>query len=556
MLEKKEIKITVLDFPPRLFPRLTSVAEVLAQFYPSTQGSPIVAAYVNHLTTSLSYRLDLDAKIIPIPLDSREGVNIYRRSLCFLLAFASKMLFPTRRLIIGHSLGKGYYYEFDGLQDVSKKDLHLLNKLMLELVAQDLPIRRFHLGLLEALDYFRKAGEIDTARLLEYRSEAKVAVSACAEFLDLFHGPLVPSTKYLSIFELYKYASGFILRYPPVEAPLNMAPFEDNPLLFSIYREHKRWGKILKINCIGLLNEKISSGQIKDFIEIAEALHEKKIAEIADEISQRFSPNYLVLIAGPSSSGKTTFAKKLSIQLKVLGYQPLAISLDDYYLPRLETPRDEEGNFDFESLYALDLKRLNQDLLKLMSEGRASLPQYDFIHGIRRTEEKQITLLENAIIILEGIHGLNDELTSQIKAERKFKIYVSALTQLNLDDHNRIPTTDVRLLRRIVRDNRFRGHSALATLKMWPSVRRGEDQHIFPFQNNADTAFNSSLDYELAVLKVYVEPLLKTIKPDVPEYAEAQRLLSFLNNVVPLAPTWVPSQSILREFIGESSFSY
>lgn len=556
MPETKEIKITVLDFPPRYFPRLTSVAEALSQFYPNPLESPIIAAYVNHLATSLSYRLDIEATLIPITINSREGVNIYRRSLCFLLAFAAKRLFPTRRLIIGHSLGKGYYYEFDGCSEVAEEDLHHLKSVMQELVNQNLPIRRFHLGLLEAIDYFRKAGETDTARLLEYRSEAKVPVSACAEFLDLFHGPLVSSTKYLSVFELYKYSSGFILRYPPIETPLKLAPFEDNPLLFSIYREHKRWGKILKINCIGLLNEKISSGQSKDFIEVAEALHEKKIAEIADQISQRFSPNYLVLIAGPSSSGKTTFAKKLSIQLKVLGYQPLAISLDDYYLPRLETPRDEEGNFDFESLYALDLVRLNQDLLKLMTEGKASLPQYDFVHGIRKAEEKQITLGENAIIILEGIHGLNDELTALIKAERKFKIYVSALTQLNLDDHNRIPTTDIRLLRRIVRDNRFRGHSALATLKMWPSVRRGEDQHIFPFQNNADAAFNSSLDYELSVLKVYVEPLLKTIKPDVPEYAEAQRLLSFLNNVVPLAPTWVPAQSILREFIGESSFSY
>jgi uridine kinase len=360
----------------------------------------------------------------------------------------------------------------------------------------------------------------------------------------------------LNVFGVKAYPPGFILRYPPLSAPGRIGSFEDNPLLFSVYQEYKHWGKILKLNCIGRLNEKVKAGGIKEFIEIAEALHNSKIMEIAEIIRQKKDIVSLVLIAGPSSSGKTTFMKKLSIQLKVFGITPVAVSIDDYFLPRSLTPKDKKGNYDYETLDAVNVKLLNTHLSRLLAGREVLIPVYDFEAGMPKTEGKKVKLGTNSIVLLEGIHGLNDKLTPLITAEKKLKIYVSALTQLNLDDHNRIPTTDVRLLRRMIRDYQFRGHSALTTFKMWASVRHGEDKYIFPYQNNADLAFNSSLDYELAVLKVYAEPLLKTIEPSHREYSEVQRLLAFLENVIPIPSSWVPTQSILREFIGESSFSY
>jgi uridine kinase len=327
-------------------------------------------------------------------------------------------------------------------------------------------------------------------------------------------------------------------------------------VLFSIYREYKDWGKILNVRCVGHLNDLISNRNVQGFIQVAEALHDKKIAMIADKICEHRDDVKLVLIAGPSSSGKTTFAKKLAVQLQVLGRNPFPISLDNFFLPRERTPRDEEGNYDFESLQAIDIEFMNEKLLRLMSGEETKLPRYNFQTGHRQMDSSAERLPDRAIIILEGIHGLNDELTPLIPREQKYKIYVSALTQLNLDDHNRISTTDNRLLRRIVRDSQFRGHSAFDTLSMWESVRRGESRNIFPFQNSADSAFNSALDYELSVLKVYAEPLLKSIKPAQEGFHEALHLLSFLNDFAPIPPSWVPEYSILREFIGESSFKY
>lgn len=327
-------------------------------------------------------------------------------------------------------------------------------------------------------------------------------------------------------------------------------------MLFSIYREYKDWGKILNVRCVGHLNDLISNRNVRGFIQVAEALHDKKIAMIADKICEHRDEVKLVLIAGPSSSGKTTFAKKLAVQLQVLGRNPFPISLDDYFLPREHTPRDEEGNYDFESLQAIDIEFMNENLLRLMRGEEAVLPRFNFHTGQRQMGSSAQRLPVRAIIILEGIHGLNDELTPLIPREQKYKIYVSALTQLNLDDHNRISTTDNRLLRRIVRDSQFRGHSTFDTLCRWESVRRGENRNIFPFQNSADSAFNSALDYELSVLKVYAEPLLKSIKPAQEGFHEALRLLSFLNNFAPIPPNWVPEYSILREFTGESAFKY
>jgi uridine kinase len=335
-----------------------------------------------------------------------------------------------------------------------------------------------------------------------------------------------------------------------------MGGFEENPVLAAVYREYKDWGKILGVSCVGHLNDLIAGRRVREFIQVAEALHDKQIALIADRISEQRDTVKLVLIAGPSSSGKTTFSKKLAVQLRVLGRNPVLLAQDDYFVPRELTPRDEEGNYDFESLAAIDVPLLNQQLLALLAGEEVEIPHFDFHTGQRRQEGARLRLPNRGVALLEGIHCLNDELTPAIPAGGKYKVYVSALTQLNLDDHNRISTTDNRLLRRIVRDNQFRGRAAGGTLSMWQSVRNGEDRNIFPFQNTVDSAFNSALDYELAVLKVYAEPLLKTVKPDHPQFHEALRLLSFIANFAPIPPGWVPDYSILREFIGESAFKY
>jgi uridine kinase len=427
---------------------------------------------------------------------------------------------------------------------------------MQEIVAQSCPILRRVISYPEAVRYFEENNHPDTVLLLKNRNDQKIPVFSCGDYLDLAHAPLVPNTTLLNVFDVVAYNPGFVLRYPPWHQPDRLAPFRENPVLFTIYREYKDWGKILNVRCVGHLNDLINSRKVRQFIQVAEALHDKKIALIADKICARRNEVRLILIAGPSSSGKTTFAKKLAVQLQVLGRNPFPISLDNYFLSRELTPRDEQGNYDFESLKAIDIKLMNEDLLRLMEGEQVRLPRFDFHSGQRKQNKTPIRLPERALIILEGIHGLNDELTPAIPTAQKYKIYVSALTQLNLDDHNRISTTDNRLLRRLVRDSQFRGHSAQDTLSMWESVRRGENRNIFPFQNTADSAFNSALDYELAVLKVYAEPLLKSVKPAQEGFHEALQLHSFLSNFASIPPSWVPEYSILREFIGESAFKY
>jgi uridine kinase len=539
------------------YPPGTRVEEIFQHVeFRGQRGQPVVAALANGALVSLTYRIEVNSSVEPVLLNTHLGANVYRRSLCFLLAIAAKQLFPKRRLVIGHSLGRGYFYYFEGASMVSAADLRKLKTRMQEIVSQCCPIRRKVISYPEAVQYFEQNNQPDTVLLLKNRNEQKVAVFSCGEFLDLAHAPLVPNTKMLNVFDITAYPPGFLLRYPPWNRPEQLAPFQENPVLFSIYQEYKDWGKILNVRCVGHLNDLIASRKVQQFIQVAEALHDKKIALIADKICERRDEVKLILIAGPSSSGKTTFAKKLSVQLQVLGRNPFPISLDDYFLPREYTPLDEEGNYDFENLRAIDVELMNNDLLRLMRGEEVVLPRFDFHTGSRLTTQTARKLPDRALIILEGIHGLNDELTPAIPRENKYKIYVSALTQLNLDDHNRISTTDNRLLRRIVRDSQFRGHTALETLSMWESVRRGENINIFPFQNSADSAFNSALDYELSVLKVYAEPLLKSVKPAQKGFHEAVQLHSFLSNFAPIPPSWVPEYSILREFIGESSFKY
>jgi uridine kinase len=517
---------------------------------------PIVATLINNELTSLSYRLEINATLVPVTLDTQAGMRIYRRTLCFLLYIAARNTFPDRRLIIGHSIGDGYFYYFDDSTQISDEERNLLVDEMSHLVAEDLPIQRKVVAYGEALSYFQKNRMHDTELLLQSHNESKIPVYACGEFMDLSHGPLMPRTGLASTFDILVRDPGFILRYPATHAPGTLQAYRESPILFNIYQEYKNWGRMIEINSVGRLNRLSRTRQVKNFVWVAEALHSKKIADISDRIDERRGEVKVVLIAGPSSSGKTTFAKKLAIQLTVLGFLPVAISLDNYFVPRESTPRDENGEYDFESIRAIDIDLLNDNLLGLFEGKEVQLPEFDFKSGERNYNGSTVSLPERGLVIMEGIHGLNEELTPRIAPEQKYRIYVSALTQLNLDDHNRIPTTDNRLVRRLVRDYQYRGHSAIETLNRWASVRRGENRNIFPYQDSADVAFNSALDYELGVLKTFAEPLLQDVKPQDGVYHEALRLLSFLQNFLPIPGRYVPDQSILREFIGGSAFKY
>ncbi len=551
----KDITITLENRESKLYPYGTRVSEVFSRN--SIGGdTPVVAALVNNELVSLSFKVEINAELKPVTLHDPLGIRIFRRTLSFILAMASRELFPEKSLIIGHSLGDSYYYYFDGEKEVRSEDLDKLSERMNDIIKADLPIERKVIAYSEALDYFKNENQKATALLLRYRNESKIPIYVCGDYTDLSYEPLLPSSGNASPFELRNYPPGFILRYPNSRTPGRLSPFKDMPTIFSVFKEYKAWGKILNVNCVGKLNLLSETREVKPFIRVAEALQDKKISQIADSIYGKRETIRIVLIAGPSSSGKTTFTKKLAIQLRVLGFNPVSISLDDYYLPNDKTPRDENGQPDFEAIEALNIEQLNSHLLDLFDGKEVEIPIFDFKTGRPKENGRALKMSKRNILLVEGIHGLNPKLTSHVPEEKKYKIYISALTQLNLDDHNRIPTTDNRLIRRMVRDHQFRGNSAGDTLRMWPSVRKGENKNIFPFQNMADSAFNSALDYELAVLKIYAEPLLLTVKPSEEVYTEAIRLLSFLKNFSTIPPKHVPDQSILREFIGNSAFSY
>ncbi|HSV56173.1 MAG TPA: hypothetical protein VLH39_03585 [Magnetospirillaceae bacterium] len=550
----KEIRVTYPDGKSQSFPFLVKAADAIGPL--GALPRPLAAVLINNELCPLDYFLTTDCTMAPVTVDTALGAVTYRRSLCYLLAMASRQIFSDRRLVAGMAIGTGFFHFFDDDRPDAEADIAALDARMRELVAADIPIRREWMSYSGAVDYFRLHGQTDTLLLLEHMNDPRIALNECAGFRDLHVTPLVPSTGVLSVFELVPYHDGFLLRYPHKEDD-KVPPFQDDPVLYRIAVEYRERGKILGISSVGALNAINSPKLIKEYIQIAEVLQNKKMAELADQVAARAETVKVLLIAGPSSSGKTTTSKKLAIQLKVMGLKPVVIALDDYFVDRDRTPRDENGDYDFECLEALDVGYLNEQLVELFRGDEIELPAFDFRTGTRRPSGRKLRLSTGReIVVMEGIHGLNDRLTPRIPRERKFKVYVSALTQLNLDDHNRISTTDNRLLRRIVRDCQFRGKTALDTLRMWASVQRGEQRHIFPFQNTADAAFNSALDYELGVLKIYSEPLLRTVKPTVPEYAEAGRLLGFLANFSPIPAQFVPGNSILREFIGESEFKY
>ncbi|MCL2808999.1 MAG: nucleoside kinase [Treponema sp.] len=533
----------------------TKASELIEHF--GIPADEIAAIRENNEIRPLGTNLLVNASVEPVLLNSPEGVMIYRRTLSFVLAIAASKIFPNDGVYVGHSLGNSYYYTLNSGDKPKDSDVQKLSDEMKNIIKENLPVTFKYISYEEALKLFNENNQMDTTLLLEQRSTPLIKVNVCKGYMDMYVQPLLGRTGLLSAFELTPYGDGFLLRFPGIGRGNTIDPFKDEPQIFKVYNDYKKWGKIIGVRVVGELNSKIGSRTILDYIRIAEIHQARKMADIADRIYERKDKIKMVLIAGPSSSGKTTSAKRLEIELMVLGLKPIAIGLDNYYRGTAETPKDEKGEPDYECLEALDVPYLNEQLQALYRGEEVTLPVYDFKTGSRKESGGRKIKLENdSILIVEGIHGLNDALTSTIDRDTKFKVYVSALTQLNLDDHNRIPTSDNRLLRRMVRDSQFRGMEAAGTLKMWSNVQAGERKHIFPFQNTADAAFNSALDYELSVLKYYADPLLRAVKPGKTEYAEAVRLLSFLENFAPIPPQYVPGTSILREFIGDSEFKY
>ena len=532
----------------------TQVFSILKNF--NLPEEDIFGVKINNEICSLEKRIQFTATIEPIMKKTKDGAAIYRRSLCLLLASAAHKLYPQTRLLVGHSLGYGYYYNLDDGKEDTQEVIDSIKNEMTKMVEKNIPIVTERISYAEATELFDKLGLKETRKQLKYISSSSVKINTIDGFSDLYFGPLVRSTGILKTFELKKYGQGFLLRFPRHATPDELPEFHDEPKLFEVYQKYKDWGRRINVTSAASLNELVAQRKINDFIEITETFQQKNFSKIASQIIERKTVR-VVLIAGPSSSGKTTSAKKLALELQALGYTPKVISLDCYYAGKDKTPLDENGQPDFECLEALNIELLNQNLMDLFAGKEINLPSYDFHTGTSYFEEDNtMTLGKNEILIMEGIHGLNDKLTPKVPAEYKFKIYLSALTQLNLDDHNRVSTSDNRLIRRIVRDNNFRGKPAEGTIQMWPSVRKGEELHIFPFQNNADAVLNTALDYELSVLRVYAAPLLRRVNPTMPEYAEAQRLLGFLENFSTISPTAVPPRSIIREFIGGSAFKY
>ncbi len=521
----------------------------------SSQAIPVVAAVVNGRLAELSEPLIADVDAEPVSLATQDGMRIYQRSLVLLLQAAAHELFDAR-LTVDHSLTfGGLFCRVLERDPFTNAEIEQLESRMRMLVGEDTPITHETISLENALKFFRDRGDDAKVRLLSQSDQKDVTLHVLHGVKEFFFGGyLVPSAGYLKQFVVRPYLPGFALQFPQRHRPTALEPALLSPKITAVFREYGQWLSLLGVSDAGALNQAFSQGRAREIVLVAEALHTQRIAEIASNIVARRGQVRLIAIAGPSSSGKTTFARRLTIQLLANGLRPFPISLDDYFLPREETPRDTQGNYDFENLHALDLSLFNAQLLALMNEDRVTLPRYDFEKG-ERLPGPTVTLSKDHVLLIEGIHGLNPNLFPQIPPERIYRIYISALTQLKLDRLNRVPTTDTRLIRRIVRDSWSRGYSARDTIARWESVLSGEDRNIFPFQEQADILFNSALAYELAVLKPMAEPLLRQVEPGTPEYIEARRLLTFLEWFRPADSTHVPEDSILREFIGGSVVS-
>ncbi|MBE3142500.1 MAG: nucleoside kinase [Planctomycetes bacterium] len=534
-------------------PRNTQVGLFLSHL-PEWETPPIVGAVVNGELRELTYPIDMDGHVRPITMSDADGARIYRRSLTFLLEAAFKDLFPTASLAIDHSIASGgFFCRVGDRSPFTLAELKILEAHMEALVKADLPFERQQIPLSEAVAYFQQIGEVEKVLLLKYRTKDHLILYSLGKFRDYHHGYMVPSTGYLKWFALMPFGEGFILRFPRRQAPTKLLPTPESPKMLETFRQYGQWLSRLGIESVGALNDTIQAGRIREIILISEALHEQKIAEIASQILEHSKESRIILIAGPSSSGKTTFSKRLAVQLLAQGLYPYPMEMDNYFVDRENTPKDEKGQFDYEALDALNTKLLTDHLRRLTAGEEVQLPHYIFKEGRSGTGDV-VHLRHDQLIILEGIHGLDPRLLPEFPAEKTFRIYVSCLTQLNLDRQNRISTTDSRLIRRIVRDANQRGYSAYDTIQRWESVRRGEKLYIFPYQENANEMFNSALVYELSALKPQAEPLLRQVPYGTPEYVEAKRLLAFLGWFLPVQADLIPDNSILREFIGESIF--
>lgn len=520
------------------------------------KGTFFVAAHVDGLLRDLQTPVGIYKTLDFVSSDSEEGRRIYRRSVVFLLITAVHELYPEAEVIVQFTANKGLYCDIHYQKALSEEMVHAIEQHMREIVQENRAIIKHSLPRAAAVQLFKESQQIEKANLVAALEREWVSIYYCQEFYDYLYGPMLSETGLLGVFALDFYAPGVLLRTPEIGGAFVVPERVEQPKLSQVLSEAKCWAEILHCDYITDLNRYNRQGEIADVIRVSEALQEKKIAGIADHIAQHIRKLRLILIAGPSSSGKTSFAQRLRIQLRVNGIEPISISLDDYFFNREHTPKNERGEYDFEALEALDVELFNNHMVKLMAGESVLLPHYNFLTGCREMDGAvPLSIRPMQPIIVEGIHGLNEKLTAAVPREKKYKIYISALTQLSIDAHNRLPTTDARLVRRLVRDYQFRGAYALKTLKQWPEVRRGEEKNIFPYQEEADVMFNSALIYELGVLKKYAEPLLQKIPADVPEYTKAQRLLDFCRYFEDIQDEdEIPNNSLLREFIGKSCF--
>ena len=531
----------------------------IAQEYQARYGHQIVLVFINqfHLQ-ELDKKLEQDCREIEfITTGDPIGYETYKRSLCFMLVKAVHDVGghdKVERVRIHFSMSKGYYCTVEGDVELNQEFLDQVDERMKELVAEKIRSEKRSVHTTKAVELFRKHGMFDKERLFEYRRVSKVNIYSMNEFEDYYYGYMVPDAGYLKYYALYLYDEGFIIQMPTLESPETVEPFSPRPKLFQVLKRSVLWGDMQGIDTVGALNDMVTQHDMSEVVLVQEAYQERQIGEIAKQIADRPEAKF-VLIAGPSSSGKTTFSHRLSIQLRVNGLQPHPIAVDNYFVDRERTPRDENGEYNFECLEAIDVDQFNEDMQALLSGREVYLPTFNFKTGKKEYGSIPKKLNTQDILVIEGIHCLNPKLTESLNNDNKFKIYISALTQLNIDEHNRIPSTDGRLIRRIVRDARTRGNSAKNTIARWPSVRKGEEENIFPYQEEADVMFNSSLLYELAVLKQYVEPLLFGMGKDCPEYVEAKRLLKFFDYFVGIGSESVPTNSLLREFIGGGCFN-
>lgn len=532
----------------------STLKEAYEAFGLSMEFGPINAT-VNNRTEGLNYRLYHNKDVEYFDLHSATGERCYMRTLFFVLCKSVHDLYPDSKVVIDIPVSNGYYCNLMLGHDVTETDVTRIRERMRQLIDAKLPIRRYEVPTEEAVRIFSSRGDKAKAKLLRSTGKLYTTYYEIDDYVDNFYGSLLINTSQLTLFGLEKYFDGALLRLPSRQNPAELGALIRQDKMFDIFKEQHRWNRILGVSTVGDFNEAVRSGQTTDLINVSEALQEKKIASIAEQIAHRQGTR-VVLIAGPSSSGKTTFCKRLSIQLVTCGIKPIQISLDNYFVDRHLTPKDENGEYDYESVHALNIPLLNEQLQQLFEGKNIELPKYNFQTGKSEKSGKRLQLGDNQVLVLEGIHALNPELTAQIPQEQKFHIYISALTTILLDDHNYIRTTDNRLLRRIIRDYKYRGVNAQETIHRWPSVRAGENKWIFPYQENADVMFNTAMLFELAVIKQQAEPLLDLVPENCPEYAEAYRLRTFLDYIQPIPNRALPPTSLLREFLGGSSFKY